>query len=319
MEALRLGILVADGNALNTYRHVVAEAGNKVVQAYTLNRVSPEILTESQVDAWLVNLDSDSSHGIAAELLERIESTLLELPVPVIYQEGATPTAGSEPYTAWVRRLLGKLSQLPGHINLSQSGVTIARQVWVLAASTGGPEAVVSFLQQLPAGIPVAFIYAQHIEPNFETNLVFAINRRTKLKASVARHGDVLQAGTVVLMPVTEQFDVASNGTFKATGAAWQGDYTPSADQVIANIGNLYGNQSGVVVFSGMGNDGARGCEWLKSKGGKVWLQRADTCTVSSMVDAVRGRQVVIDNINEPEILGQQFAKQFQMPRGIVA
>lgn len=50
-----------------------------------------------------------------------------------------------------------------------------AHQVWLLAASLGGPEAVKAFMDALPGGLPVGFVYAQHIEASFESALSLSL------------------------------------------------------------------------------------------------------------------------------------------------
>ncbi len=65
-----------------------------------------------------------------------------------------------------------------------------ARQVWLLAASLGGPAAVKEFLDALPGGLPIGFIYAQHIDAAFETALPQAVGRHSQWHVNPARHGD---------------------------------------------------------------------------------------------------------------------------------
>ncbi len=313
MTELRVGILVTDGLSINAYRQLIVAAGCDVGAVLVAGKIDVALDLHMDLDAWLVNLDGDNS--LPASQQESLEQTLNDLSVPVMFVEGSVPAPFTEEYSSWSRRLTSKLTQLAGHINLSQSATSVAKRVWVLAASTGGPDAVMAFLQQLPKVLPtVAFVYVQHIESSFENNLIQAINHRTVLNAFLAKHGDILKVGSVALIPAAEQIDLLPNGTFQRTGNRWHGAYSPSIDQVIANIANIYGSNSGVIVFSGMGDDGARGCKWLAQKGGKVWLQERESCTVASMVDSVIA-QTGADKIDLPEELGRAFMMNYTMPK----
>ena len=54
----------------------------------------------------------------------------------------------------------------------------VASCVWVLGAFAGrAGRPVKAFLDALPAGLPVAFVYAQHIDPRFEQSLCKTIGR----------------------------------------------------------------------------------------------------------------------------------------------
>ena len=53
----------------------------------------------------------------------------------------------------------------------------IARNVWVLGASLGGPEAVKRFLRALPVDIPATFILTQHLGANFVALLAEQLDR----------------------------------------------------------------------------------------------------------------------------------------------
>ena len=68
----------------------------------------------------------------------------------------------------------------------------------------------------------------------------------------------------------------------------WEGPYSPSIDQVMALIADHFGVQSGAILFSGMGNDGAISAAKLRQMGIEVWAQSAETCANSSQPDSAR-------------------------------
>jgi chemosensory pili system protein ChpB (putative protein-glutamate methylesterase) len=161
-----------------------------------------------------------------------------------------------------------------------------ARNVWVLGASLGGPEAVSDFLAELPAQLPVCFLYAQHIEQNFCELLSQVMARNGGYDVCVLGAGGSLRHGQFAVVPVDMQLRFVAEGRFASTGECWPKPYAPAIDQVVYDIGAAYGATAGTIIFSGMGNDGASACEFMRSQQGSVWAQRPDTCICPSMPEA---------------------------------
>ena len=170
--------------------------------------------------------------------------------------------------------------------NVGPLGLRVPRHVWVLGASLGGPEAVIEFLHVLPANLPLCLVYAQHIEPNHSGLLAEVMARNTELNTSVLDVNSVLSHGRLGVVPVATELRFRPLGKIEDTRNTWPGSYSPSIDQVISDIAGVYGDCSGAIIFSGMGEDGAASCELLQGCGGSVWAQRPDTCICASMPEA---------------------------------
>lgn len=242
------------------------------------------------------------------DILERVD-------VPILFGLGKAPEKQSNEYPRWERRLytklrehLGDLEQVeaigesvvalekedagsepvrtPSRITSAQNKEKVER-VWILGASLGGPEAVKGFLDNLPEGLPVAFIYAQHIDANFSAVLAKVLARHSSFSLKIAADGDRLRYGEILLVPVDREmyFDDGGNIHFKDT--PWPGPYGPSIDQVLLNVADCYGSRSHAIFFSGMGNDGAIAAPLLKAYGSTIWVQTSASCANSSMADSV--------------------------------
>lgn len=169
----------------------------------------------------------------------------------------------------------------------------IAKQVVILAASLGGPGVVAEFLAQLPKSLPYAFIYAQHIDPNFQSNLVQVFEKYDALTIQRGKQGDELLPGTLTFVSARHQTVIDLNGKISLRRAAWEGFYTPCIDQVMFNVAARYGKNCTTIVFSGMCDDGAIAAPYLKQLGGTVWAQSPESCAQSSMPDAVLATECV--------------------------
>lgn len=286
---LRIGLLADTAAQLNVLRLLVNESGHQAIATLRLHDFAaagqrPELQT---VDAWLVILPLESDSWAA------IDTWLEQLQLPVIIDDGRHADPAAADYAAWRRRVLKKLQQLHGAINLERHPAGAARTLWILAASTGGPKAVTEFFQALPPQLDVGFVYVQHIDQGYEQSLVDMISRHSAYPAYAIADGDVLHAGATAVIAGPHWVDFLSNGTVAVRAEKWPGMYSPSIDQVFANMARCFGSRCNVMVFSGMGDDGAAGARLVHQQGGRVWAQQPHSCTVSSMPDAVLATHIV--------------------------
>lgn len=294
-------------------RHVLQQAltgsGYQVVLNSDPQRLDEEALAACSPDLWLVDLAQSEDSPLVDSLMEQAAS-------PVLFGEGQAPERHSENYPRWERRLFGKLKRLVGDPSLAvgpsleellaegqrSSRVELpaslaqtplaagepANEVWLLAASLGGPAAVKAFLDALPGGLPVGFIYAQHIDPAFETALPQAVGRHSQWQVNVARDGDAVRCGEVVIAPISHELGFTEDRQMQIRQQGWPEPYSPSIDQMMLNLAHSYGARCGVIAFSGMGSDGSAAAAYVRRQGAEIWTQRADSCACPSMPDSLR-------------------------------
>ena len=75
-------------------------------------------------------------------------------------------------------------------------------------------------------------------------------------------------------------------------------------------VAERYGNMSGTIIFSGMGDDGALGCQSIAQNGGIVWAQDVESCVISSMPDQARKTNNVTFSAN-PQRLADELYKYY--------
>lgn len=237
----------------------------------------PKEKDNSIIDAWIID--------VAAEYCEEsplIEHIFSQYHAPVILSDSGDFATGSEEHQAWLRRTRQRLERLSGDINLQQTEP--ANELWVLAASTGGPAAVKRFLAELPSDMGIAFLYVQHIDPNQSSTLNRMMSSASHYEAMTASQGAVLERNSLVLVTAKDRVEILNNGTIAVNeGQSWNGDYAPSIDQIAANAALIYRERCGLIIFTGMGDDGAASCRLINLQGGKVWAQAPDDCTSDSM------------------------------------
>ncbi len=161
-----------------------------------------------------------------------------------------------------------------------------ASEIWILAASLGGPSAVKSFLDLIPQNIKASFLYAQHIDAHFSHVLTQVLGRHAKLDLLALENGYPLYDGEVRVIPVDREVKFDSfHGHI--TEEPWQGPYGPSIDHLLKNAVAGFGSKCHLIVFSGMGNDSAMMAQAMQKSGCQIWTQSPDTCASASMPQTI--------------------------------
>lgn len=310
------------------YLRMAMEAnGLNVVLNDPLSKRFIERLRHANADVVLLDIHDDEHHEeLVDELLDTID-------IPILFND-VTALTVNEPHvmSRWYGKLMRKIASLTGRGIRDQSQFDrsyeslvseippqltgkfqgdLARHVWVLGSSLGGPEALKRFLKKLPADLPVAFILVQHLGANFVTLLADQLNQIGEFQVMPAIDGHVLRHGQVIVAPVTERITINPIGAVKLKPLDYDSPYTPCIDKVLGDIAARYQSCSGAIIFSGMCDDGKHGCQIMKQYNGRIWAQDAASCVISSMPDSVRETGVVSYS-GGPEQLADNLIKQFQ-------
>jgi len=260
----------------------------------TLEHQSQERI--SSVSCWIIDLENEELDIDA--LMVTIEATA----VPVLFGLGLAPNKNDLSYISWERRLFGKLEDHFGNLmqvetkaslavmssgnSASESPRSTAKEIWVLAASLGGPAAVKEFLDELPENVSAGFLYAQHVDVHFSNVLLHVLGRHANLALREMSQHAQIRAGEVLVVPVDREVSFAATG-LQLKNRPWRGPYGPSIDQLLENLFEYYGVHCHVIFFSGMGNDGSAAIPRMASAGCKIWTQRPDSCANGSMPQSV--------------------------------
>jgi two-component system chemotaxis response regulator CheB len=150
-----------------------------------------------------------------------------------------------------------------------------------IAASTGGPNALVTILAALPASLPVPILIAQHMTAGFVAGFARWLSQVTPLKIVIACSGDVCRPGHVYLPPDSRDLMVDSRGVLAVTPSP--GMHCPSADRLLSSVAQAYASRAAGVVLTGMGEDGARGLLAIHQASGVTLAQDEETSVVYGM------------------------------------
>ncbi|MHB1297455.1 MAG: chemotaxis-specific protein-glutamate methyltransferase CheB [Gemmatimonadaceae bacterium] len=165
-----------------------------------------------------------------------------------------------------------------------------APDIVAIASSTGGPNALVAVLRGLATSMRAPIIVTQHMPPVFTMLLAERLQRESGRRCVEATDGSPLLDDHVYIAPGDHHLLVgARDGApcLRLSQSEPENHCRPSADPMFRSVSAQYGARALAVVLTGMGDDGRRGCEFIRRAGGRVMVQDEATSVVWGMPGAV--------------------------------
>jgi two-component system chemotaxis response regulator CheB len=152
-----------------------------------------------------------------------------------------------------------------------------------VAASSGGPSAIVEVLGALPPDFPGCVALVQHLPNGFTGAFERYLAERLELVVSVVRARTPPRAGTLLLPADDRHLLLADDGAFVASDAPPLGGHRPSATRLLESLARVAGQRAVGVILSGMGDDGVSGLLALKRAGAETIAQDEATSAIYGM------------------------------------
>jgi two-component system chemotaxis response regulator CheB len=99
--------------------------------------------------------------------------------------------------------------------------------------------------------------------------------------------GERLDPNVALVAPGGRHLRLCDDGVLTLSDEAPLGGLRPRADLLIADASRRFGERLVLVVLTGMGNDGLRGAEEVRRRGGRVLAEAEESCTVYGMPRAI--------------------------------
>lgn len=157
--------------------------------------------------------------------------------------------------------------------------------VIAIGASTGGTEAILQVVKDLPAWTPPILI-VQHMPASFTKIYADRLNRLCKMRVKEAEDLDRVVPGQVIvgaggfqmtLKKDAKGYYIRSAGNEKVSG------HCPSANVLFDSVAELAKRSAIAVILTGMGSDGASGITKIRQAGGYTIGQDKDSSVVYGM------------------------------------
>lgn len=172
---------------------------------------------------------------------------------------------------------------LPKSTNKAMIATT--EKVILVGASTGGTEALTTFLTALPMDAP-GIVIVQHMPEHFTASFAERLNSLCRITVKEAETNDSVLPGRALIAPGNKHMLIKRSGAkyfVEIKDGPLVSRHRPSVD-VLFRSGARYVGSNGVgVIMTGMGDDGAKGLLELKETGAYTIAQDENSCVVFGM------------------------------------
>jgi two-component system chemotaxis response regulator CheB len=170
----------------------------------------------------------------------------------------------------------------------ARAGRAASRRLALVAASTGGQQALETVLPGISGDYPAPILVVLHMPAHSAAGVAASLDKKTALRVKLAQDCEQAEPGTVYLAPGGLHMALSAKGRIMLEDSAPINRLKPSADALFSSVAN-----SGAwpevlaVIMTGMGKDGAKGLAELKRKLNCICVAQSErTCTVYGMPKA---------------------------------
>jgi len=177
--------------------------------------------------------------------------------------------------------------------------------VVAIGASLGGVKAGSALLKSLPANTGMAYIYVQHLNPNYKSSLVPILAKTTKMKVQEIDDMELMKPNNVYVIPYNKGIQV-TNGHIKLIPRT-KGGKAISVDILFSSLAATHKANVIGVVLSGNASDGTIGLKAIKDAGGVTFAQDDSAQAKSMPQSAIEAG--VVDFILSPEGIARKLSR----------
>ncbi|HLW54176.1 MAG TPA: chemotaxis response regulator protein-glutamate methylesterase [Candidatus Angelobacter sp.] len=153
----------------------------------------------------------------------------------------------------------------------------------VIASSTGGPATLMKFVPYFPKDFPGAVLLIQHMPGNFTDQFGKQLSEVSQMKVKEAESGEIIVPGQIYVCPGSHHMRVSPTGRISLDDGPRISGYRPCADLTMESAAEYAGAMTIGVILTGMGNDGSRGAQAVRSAGGHTIAQDEATAVIFGM------------------------------------
>jgi two-component system chemotaxis response regulator CheB len=271
-------------DGISALKQIMAKAPTKVLMVSTLTnegaKATFEALDAGALDYIPKNVtdSSDAQNIFREELLKKVRE--------------ATRSHILRPSTGLITPRSNSSMIAPAARTVKTSKIHSKKITHVaIGASTGGPVALQEVISRIPMNFPYGIVVAIHMPKAFTGPYADRLNAKCSITVKEAHDGEPIKPGTILIAPggMHTQIVRGAGGLVVKTAPTTsypQYVYIPSVDLMISSMAEATAGSMLGVVLTGMGNDGFKGMQLLKQKGGVTLVQDEATSTIYGMPKA---------------------------------
>lgn len=168
---------------------------------------------------------------------------------------------------------------------LTKAGSSKFSTVIAIGASTGGTDAILEVVKDLPENTPPILV-TQHMPKGFTEMYAQRLDKICPMTVREAKDGDRLLQGQILIAPGDYQMRVVKkNGEYfvECKQTEKVSGHRPSVDVLFHSIAENVTEHTIGVILTGMGRDGAKGLLEMRKKGAYTIGQDKESCVVYGM------------------------------------
>ncbi|MDP1737926.1 MAG: chemotaxis response regulator protein-glutamate methylesterase [Caulobacter sp.] len=162
-------------------------------------------------------------------------------------------------------------------------------EVLAIGASTGGPPALLKLFEALKGAVRQPILLTQHMPATFTALLAEQLSRAGDRPCAEGRDGEIVQPGRCYVAPGGWHMTVdRENGpaVVRLNQNPPENFCRPAVDPLLRSAALAYGRGVVATILTGMGSDGAKGCEAVARAGGRFVVQDEASSVVWGMPGA---------------------------------
>jgi two-component system chemotaxis response regulator CheB len=265
-----------------------------------------DLIANEKFDAILTDWMMPNLDGI--ELIEKIRKTVRPIPVIIVITALSSRSAKEKAFEAGADDYIAKpydnkevVARLENCLNRLKSDsaqflnddqyefVKVPPFAGVcIAASTGGPPALLNLFSKLQPTMKAAFFVVLHGPAWMLESFTERIQRETSMKVKLGEEGMPIKPGEIYLAPGDRHMVINPQKLcIEITDGPPENYVKPSADPLFRSVAFLFKSKSLSVILTGMGRDGAIGSGYISAAGGITIAQDPKTATLPSMPQSI--------------------------------
>jgi two-component system, chemotaxis family, protein-glutamate methylesterase/glutaminase len=161
-------------------------------------------------------------------------------------------------------------------------------RVIAVGASTGGTEALLTFLRALRPPCPGVLV-VQHMPEQFTAQFARRLDRQCAVHVKEAQHGEAVLQSQALIAPGNQHMQLSRSGAryfITLHDGPLVSRHRPSVDVLFRSTAQHAGANAVGVIMTGMGDDGAQGLLAMHQAGAFTLAQDEASCVVFGMPQA---------------------------------
>jgi two-component system chemotaxis response regulator CheB len=171
------------------------------------------------------------------------------------------------------------------HGGNTKSLVQTTDKVIALGASTGGTEAILAFLREMPIDC-YGIIVVQHMPELFTRSFAQRMDSICRISVKEAEQGDSVLRGRCLIAPGNRHMELRRSGAryyVHLDDGPPVNRHRPSVNVLFRSVARFAGKNAIGIIMTGMGADGAEGMLEMKSAGAHTIAQDEESSVVFGM------------------------------------